>query len=86
MFAGFDPSKVGKESGTAGSNLTCAFNNKREIEQCISGNYKNNYKIEVGMHACAWLMSRMRHCFTSQKLMQWLPLTLVTAGAQYNII
>ena len=37
-FAGFDPSKVGKDSGTAGSNLTCAFNKEREIQQCVSGN------------------------------------------------
>ena len=42
-FSGFDPSKVGKDSGTAGSNLTCAFNKEREIEQCVSGN-SNTFK------------------------------------------
>ena len=35
-FSGFDPSKTGKEIGTAGSNLACAFSKEREIEQCIS--------------------------------------------------
>ena len=43
-FSGFDPSKTGKEIGTAGSNLACAFNKEREIEQCI---YTGNYKVAI---------------------------------------